>query len=65
MLPGAQTKRLPRPTAGVTADRLAYALDRWPEQFTQEETTYARALIARLNQIAEDNKRCPSPTRLP
>jgi hypothetical protein len=41
----------------VTADRIAYALERWPERFTDEEKTNARALIARLNKIAEDFER--------
>lgn len=54
LLPGIQTKRLPRPTAGVTADRLVYALTRWPHRFTREEREHAEALIARLNEIAKD-----------
>lgn len=57
MPPRAQAKRLPRSSAGVTADRLAHALERWQGRFTDEEKTNARALIARLNEIAEDNKR--------
>lgn len=56
MLPGVQAKRLPRPSAGVTADRVAHALDRWPDRFSDEEKTNALALIARLNEIAGDNR---------
>lgn len=49
-------QRLPRPTAGVTADRIAYALDRWPDRFTDDEKTAAGVVIARLNKIAEDTQ---------
>lgn len=55
-LPGPQAKRLPRPSAGVTADRLADALTRWPDRFTEADKTAAATLIARLNQIAEDHR---------
>lgn len=57
MLPGVQDKRLPRPSAGVTADRLIDALLRWPHRFTREEREHAETLITRLNEIAEDPKR--------
>jgi hypothetical protein len=57
MLASAQTKRLPRPSAGVTADRIAHAIERWPDRFTQAERDYAGVLIARLNEIAEDPKK--------
>lgn len=56
-MPGATRKRLPRPSAGVTADRLADALTRWPSRFTPAEKESAGVLIARLNEIAEDNNR--------
>lgn len=55
-MPGAQVKRLPRPSAAVTADRITHALGRWPDRFTQAEKDYAGVLIARLNEIAEDPK---------
>lgn len=53
VMPGVQVKRLPRHSAGVTADRLEHALGRWPDRFTQAEKDYAGVLIARLNEIAE------------
>lgn len=56
-LHGLQAKRLPRHSAGVTADRVEYALARWGDQFTEDEKTSAAVVMARLNQIAEDTRR--------
>jgi hypothetical protein len=50
-------KRLPRHSAGVTADRVEDALARWGDQFTEAEKDSAAVVMARLNQIAEGDKR--------